>query len=149
MPLRLEVEWQAFPKEVLMPKAIRQSVTIKATPQAVYEALMDSRKHARFTGGTASISRKVGGKFSVFDGYAEGINLKLVSGKKIVQTWRANDWPKNQYSKATFALTKVKSGTRLTFTQTGVPDQQYTAVKQGWIDFYWTPLKQMSERSSR
>lgn len=132
-----------------MPKAIRQSVTIRATPQVVYEALMDSRKHARFTGGGASISRTVGGKFSVFDGYAEGVNLELVSGKKIVQTWRASDWPKNHYSKATFALTKVKGGTRLTFTQTGVPDDQHTAVKNGWVEFYWTPLKQMLEKSSR
>ena len=132
-----------------MPKTIRQSVTIKATPQAVYEALMDSRKHARFTGGGASISRKVSGKFSVFDGYAEGVNLELVSGKKIVQTWRASDWAKDYYSKATFALTKVKGGTRLTFTQTGVPDDQYAAVKNGWIDFYWRPIKQLLEKTPR
>ena len=30
---------------------IRQVVTIKAGPRSVYEALMDSRKHAKFTGG--------------------------------------------------------------------------------------------------
>lgn len=131
-----------------MPKTIRQAVTIKATPQAVYDALMDSRKHGRFTGGGASISRKVGGKFSVFDGYAEGVNLQLVPGKKIVQTWRASDWPKDQYSKVTFALAKVQGGTRLTFTQTGVPDQHYASIKSGWIEFYWTPLKKMLEKKS-
>lgn len=130
-----------------MSKAIRQAVTIKATPQAVYEALMDSRKHARFTGGGASISRTVGGKFSVFDGYASGVNLELVSGKKIVQTWRASDWPKDQYSKVTFALAKVQGGTRLTFTQTGVPDRHHAAIKQGWIDFYWKPMKDMLEQT--
>jgi uncharacterized protein YndB with AHSA1/START domain len=43
---------------------IRQSITIKATPQDVYEALMDSRKHSRFTGARARMSRKIGGRKS-------------------------------------------------------------------------------------
>ena len=104
-------------------RTIKQSVTIKASPHDVYEALMDSKKHAKFTGGKATISRKVGGKFSAFDGYAEGVNLELVPDKKIVQSWRASDWPEGHYSKATFALKAVAGGTKLTFTQTGVPEE--------------------------
>ncbi|HEV8353523.1 MAG TPA: SRPBCC family protein [bacterium] len=125
-----------------MPKTIRQSVTVGASPAQVYGILMDSKKHARLTGGAASISRKVGGRFTAFDGYAEGVNLELQPGKKIVQSWRANDWPANHYSKATFALRKVKGGCRLTFTQTGVPNSQYGSIKRGWIDYYWTPLRE-------
>jgi uncharacterized protein YndB with AHSA1/START domain len=34
-----------------MSKSIRQCVTIKASPHAVYEALMDPKKHGEFTGG--------------------------------------------------------------------------------------------------
>lgn len=127
-------------------KSIKESVIIKANPHDVYEALMDSKKHAKFTGGKASISREVGGKFSAFDGYAEGVNLELVPDKKIVQTWRAEDWPEGHYSKATFSLNKVEGGTRLTFTQTGVPEEQQEAVAQGWRDYYWTPLKEMLEK---
>ncbi len=126
-----------------MPKTIRQSVTVHAAPAAVYETLLDSKRHSRLTGGKASISRKVGGRFSAFDGYAEGVNLELQRGKKIVQSWRASDWPANHYSKATFALKKVPGGTRLRFTQTSVPNNQYASVKQGWIDYYWTPLKEL------
>ncbi len=125
----------------LMPKTIRQTVTFRASPHDVYEALMDSRRHAKFTGGTAKISRKLGGTFSVFDGYAEGKNLELVPDRKIVQSWRASDWPEGHYSTITFALKKVSGGTRLTFTQSGVPEDQFTSVKQGWIEFYWTPMK--------
>lgn len=132
-----------------MPKTIRQSVTFKARPEAVYEALMDSRKHASLTGGKASISRQVGGKFSVYDGYASGVNLELVPGRKIVQTWRASDWPAGYYSKATFSFRKVRGGTRMTFTQAGVPDDEYAAIKKGWIEFYWTPLKQKLEKARR
>jgi activator of HSP90 ATPase len=127
-------------------KTIKQSVTIKASPHDVYEALMDSKKHAEFTGGKATISRKVGGKFSAFDGYAKGVNLELVPDKKIVQSWRAEDWPEGHYSQATFAFIKVEDGTKLTFTQTGVPDDQYDSVAQGWKDYYWAPMKEMLEK---
>jgi uncharacterized protein YndB with AHSA1/START domain len=74
-----------------MSKNIRQTTTFKAAPHAVYEALMDAKKHAEFTGGEAKISR-------------------------------------------------------LTFTQTGVPDEHYEDIKQGWKDYYWGPMKQMLEK---
>jgi activator of HSP90 ATPase len=129
--------------EKMETKTIRQTVTLKASPHDVYEVLMDSKKHAKYTGGKASISREVGGKFSAFDGYAEGVNLELVPDKKIVQTWRAEDWPEGHYSKVTFSLGKVEGGTRLTFTQSGVPEEQYDDVSQGWQDYYWEPIKEM------
>jgi hypothetical protein len=34
----------------------------------------------------------------------------------------------------------------MTFTQTGVPAQFYEDIKQGWIDYYWTPMKEMLEK---
>jgi len=97
-------------------KNIRQSVTFKPSPHEVYEALMKSRRHAKFTGEKARISSKIGGKLIAYGGYIEGANLDLVPGKKIVQLWRGNDWPKGHYSKVTFALRKAKGGTHLTFT---------------------------------
>ncbi len=124
-------------------KNIRQSATFKGSPHDVYEALMDSEKHSQFTGGKAVISREVGGKFSAFDGYAEGENLELVPDEKIVQTWRASDWPKGHYSRVTFSLKKVNGKTRLTFTQTGVPAEQYEDIAQGWRNYYWKPLAEM------
>ena len=127
-------------------KTVRQTITFKAPPHEIYEALMDSKKHARFTGDKAVISRKVGGKFSVFDGYSEGANLELVPDVKIVQSWRASDWPEGHYSIATFSLKEVAAVTHLTFTQTEVPEDQYESVRQGWHDNYWQPMKRYLER---
>ena len=127
-------------------RSIKQAVTIKASPHAVYEALMDSKKHSEFTGGRAVISRKVGGKFTAYDGYAEGVNLELEPDKKIVQSWRASDWPEGLYSQVTFALKNAAGGTRLTFTQTGVPEEFADDVSRGWRDYYWAPLKEMLEK---
>ena len=127
-------------------RMIKQTVTFKAAPHDVYEALMDSKKHTKFTGDKASISRKVGCKFSTFDGYSEGTNLELVQDTKIVQTWRASDWPEGLYSTATFSFKAIPAGTRLTFTQSGIPEKQYEEIAQGWRDYYWTPLKAMLEK---
>jgi len=127
-------------------KTIRQSVTIKATPHEVYEALMDSRKHSKFTGAKASISRKIGGKFKAYGDYISGVNLDLVPDKKIIQSWRGSDWTKGHYSKVTFSLKKVKNGTRLTFRQSGLPEKYYKDINQGWRDYYWKAMKELLEK---
>jgi activator of HSP90 ATPase len=127
-------------------KTIRQSVTFKASVDTVYEALLDSKKHAKFTGSVVKMSREIGGKFSVYGGDIQGVNLELVPGQRIVQSWRYSDWPKGHYSKATFSLTGVPGGTRLIFTQIGVPEQFYDDIKQGWRDYYWAPMKKMLEK---
>lgn len=127
-------------------KTIRQTATFKASPAEVYEMLMDSRKHSKFTGGKASISRKEGGSFSAYDGYCSGKNIELIPDKKIVQSWRASEWKEGHFSKATFSLSKTKTGTKLSFTQSGVPVKYYNAIKNGWIEHYWNPMKEMFEK---
>ena len=124
-------------------KSIRQSVTIGAKPREVFEALMDSKKHAKFTGGPAKISRKVGGKFTVHGDYITGENLEIIPDKKIVQTWVSSDLPKGIATKVTFHLRPDKGRTKLSFTHSGVPENRYEDLRKGWIDFYWEPLKQM------
>ena len=127
-------------------KTIRQSVTFKTSPHVVYEMLMDSRKHAKFTGEKARISRKIGEKFTAYAGYINGVNLDLVPNKKIVQSWRGSDWPEGHYSKVTFSLQRAKNGTRLTFRQSGVPEEHYKGINQGWRDHYWKPMREMLEK---
>ena len=69
-------------------KTLQQTVTFKASPQAVYDMLMDSKKHQSLSGEPAKISKKVGGKFTAWGSHLSGINLVLRPGKKIVQAWR-------------------------------------------------------------
>ncbi len=123
---------------------LRQRVTISAPPEEVYDALMTSRGHSAFTGATARISPKVGGSFSAWDGYIHGKNLRLVRGRTIVQAWRPTEpgWPKDYYSEVRIELAKVRTGTRLTFTQTGVLPQHAAELARGWKEFYWAPLRE-------
>jgi activator of HSP90 ATPase len=129
-------------------KTIRQTISFHASAHDVYELLMDEKKHALFTGGSARISRNVGGTFVTNDGYSDGKNVELVPDAKIVQTWRASDWPDGHYSMLTITLFPESSGTKLSFVQTGVPDDQYEEISQGWHDYYWSPMKTALKRGS-
>jgi len=124
-------------------KDITQDEFFKATPQEVYDALMDSKKHAEFTGASAKIDNKVGGNFTAWDGYIKGENLELVPGKKIVQSWNADEdgWPADHYSKVTYELSPAPGGTNLHFTHTGLPEDNADDKVGGWIDHYWKPMK--------
>jgi activator of HSP90 ATPase len=129
-------------------KTIRQTITLDASPHDVYEMLMDEKKHARFTGGAAQISRDVGGAFVTNSGYATGTTKELVQDTKIVQTWRASDWPDDHYSTLTITLSPVSTKTKLSFVQTGVPEDQFGEISQGWCDYYWDPLKKSLEKGT-
>ena len=119
-------------------KSIRQSIIFKAAPHEVFDALMDSRKHSKFTGARASISRKAGGKFNACHSSLSGITVELIANKRIVQAWRCEmeGWPKDHYSRAIFSLKKVRGGTGLVFTQSGVPEECYDSISEGWRDYY-------------
>ena len=124
-----------------MKNKIQQTVYFSATPHEVFEALMDEKKHAAFTNASAKIDRQAGGKFSVWDGYATGATKVLQADKKIIQSWRADDWPKDAVSEATFELYPEKNKTKLVFTQTDVPEDFIGEIKSGWQDYYWQPLE--------
>jgi uncharacterized protein YndB with AHSA1/START domain len=130
-----------------MTKIIRKTVTIGAKPRQVYEALINEKKHASFTGAKAKISRKVGGSFACYGTYLEGINLDLVPGRRIVQAWRSAGWPKGVYSVATFAFSAAKGGkTKIKFTHLGVPASSINSIGKGWQTYYWKPLKSYFEK---
>ena len=126
---------------------IEQTVTFNASPHEVYESLMDPARHSRFTQAEANVSREVGGHFTAYGGALSGTNLELVPDKRIVQAWRADDegWPRDHYSTATFSFEQLGSGTRLHFTQTGVPEACYEDIAQGWQQCYWSPMKEFLE----
>ena len=108
-------------------KNISQTISFKATPLEVYRILMDSKKHSEISGSQVTLSKKINGKFEVFDGYCNGYNIELIEGKKIVQAWHfAEDgWPDDHFSICTFEFEKSATGTKLKVKQTGVPEHKW------------------------
>ena len=128
-------------------KTIEQSETFNASPHDVYELLMDSDNHTRFTGAKATISREIGGSFTAYDGALSGTILELVPDSKIVESWRGSDegWVEGHFSTATFTLEAIDGGTRLIFVQTGVPEASYEQINKGWQTYYWPKMREFLE----
>ena len=124
-------------------RTIRQTVTFKASPKEVYDVIMDSKKHRSLSGEKARISRKIGSKFTAWGPHISGINLVLKPGKRIVQAWRTKDWWPDHYSIAIFDIEKAEGGSKLEFTQIGVPPDRYSGLYRGWIETYWNPMKEI------
>ena len=122
---------------------IKQIVFINAKSEEVYDALIEAKKHAEFTGARATSQPKVGGKFTAWDGYIFGKHLLLERGKKIVQEWKTTEWPEGYPpSKLEFTFKNKQGGTELTMLQTDVPAEQAASYEQGWKDFYWVPMEE-------
>ena len=115
-------------------KQIRHMVRFNATPRAIYRALMDSKKHAAFTGAPAKIDPKVGGRFAAWGQHLCGVNVELIKNKRIVQAWRAQNWPAGHYSIATFELKAAHGGTVLVFTHTASrPPMRKASTRAGRV----------------
>ncbi len=118
------------------------SCTLSATPQAVYDAWLDSAAHGAMTGGAATVDKRVGGAYSAWDGYIAGKTLELIPGKRIVQSWRTSEFAAGDPdSTITVELEQTEVGTRLSLTHSGVPDGQTSYENGGWQDNYFAPMK--------
>src|SRR5262245_57220753 len=63
--------------------------------------------------------------------------------RKVLQAWRATGWWPDHYSIAIFDITKVRGGSKLKFTQIGIPPSRYSGHYGDWIETYWTPMREI------
>jgi uncharacterized protein YndB with AHSA1/START domain len=121
--------------------SIHLSVLIPTTPQTLYDAWTSSEGHTRMTGGPALVEPHVGGKHSAWSGYITGEMLELDPGKRIVQTWRASDFPEGAGPSNVVVRFEEEDGhTRLVVDHTDLPGGEGTRFEEGWQKFYIQPL---------
>jgi activator of HSP90 ATPase len=120
---------------------LHQEILIKASPQRIYEVLLDSKQFAAFTGMREQIDPKAGGAFVMFGGLIEGRNVELIPNQRIVQAWRPTSWDPGVYSIVRFELKAQGSGTVVVLDHTGFPEGKFAGLDSGWHERYWEPLK--------
>ncbi|UCC92505.1 MAG: SRPBCC domain-containing protein [Thermoplasmata archaeon] len=120
---------------------IEQEVELPGTPKEVYEAYIDSIKHAEFTCYSADIERFEGGKMSAGGDYITGTIEELVPEARIVQTWHASDFPEGHDSRLELNMEPTEHGTLLRMVHSGVPATMEREIAEGWHRHYWEPLR--------
>jgi activator of HSP90 ATPase len=113
----------------------------KVSPQRIYEALLDSKQFAAFTGVPAEIDPKAGGAFTLFGGQILGRNVELITRQRIVQAWRPASWAPGVYSIVKFELQPHDSGSRLLLDHTGFPEGLADHLNSGWHTHYLNTLQ--------
>ncbi len=120
-------------------ESISLSRRFPAPAERVYRAWNDEGEHAAFTGSPAKFGE--GGAFSAWDGYIEGRTLEAQAGRRLLQTWRTSDFPEDSPdSRVEIHFESVAGGCRVTIHHTDIPEGQGEEYRQGWEDYYFTPL---------
>lgn len=118
------------------------SDVLPVSPKVVYSAWLNSEKHSQMTGSPATVSSIVGERFEAWDGYIQGKNLELEAPKRILQSWRTTEFEETDNdSVLEITFEEVGLGTRVTIRHSDLPTHgmQY---QQGWIDAYFSPMKE-------
>jgi len=130
-----------------MPSTIRLHRVLRATPERVYRAFLDSEAMAKwvppngFTGKVHHMDARVGGSYKMsFTNFTTGKShsfggeyLELVPHERIRYTDMFDDPKLPGLIQVTITLKKVSCGTEVNITQEGVPDIIPTeACYLGW-----------------
>ena len=117
------------------------SAELPASPQAVYDAWLNGDRHGEMTGAPATGSTSIGGAYTAHGGYIFGINLELIDGERVLQTWRTSEFSDDDPdSSVEVTFEPIPAGTRITLRHWNIPPGQAERYQSGWQDHYFTPM---------
>jgi hypothetical protein len=95
------------------------------------------------TGSRATVaSTELGGAFTAWDGYIDGVHVALEPGRRIVQAWRSDDFPADApESYLELLLEPARGGSQVTIRHRELPAGQGPGILAGWDEFYFTPME--------
>jgi uncharacterized protein YndB with AHSA1/START domain len=130
-----------------MRSVIRQSVTLPAAAERLFEMYLDPAGHAAFTGMPVEIGREPGAEFRAFDGQLTGSILAVAAPRLVVQSWRSTKFrPGDPDSTLILMFTPEGDQGRIDLVHLDVPDHDFQGVAEGWPKHYWTPWRAYLER---
>src|SRR5690606_40843439 len=106
---------------------------IPAEPEEVYLALTTEITINLWTGEEATMAAEPGTEFSLWSGAIVGKNLSFIKDKEIVQQWYFGE---DTESVVTIRLHPHKRGTSMEVRQSGIPDEAYDDISDGWNNTY-------------
>lgn len=125
-----------------MKEILKLSEVFPVTAKRLYDAWLNSEEHTNFTGGSALIDPKSGGRFTVWNDSIHGKNIELQPYGRIVQSWRSTDFPAGvRDSRIEILFEKVDGGTRMTLIHTEIPQGQENEFKKVWTEHYFKSMK--------
>ncbi len=120
-------------------KKFTVSIVLPASAQEIFKAWLSSKGHSAMTGSAAVFKKD--GSFTAWDGYITGKTLETKKNEHIVFAWRTSEFPEESPdSRVEIFLEETNGNTKVTLTQSEMPEGQAQSYKQGWQDFYFKPM---------
>lgn len=117
----------------------------RTTAAELYATFTDPARIAAFTRAQPKLfeGAKVGGKFEIFGGNVSGSYLALEEPRRIVQSWRLDQWPAGHYStlELVFDQNDVDGVTVMRVEWKGVPVGQEEVTRRNWNEYYVRSIK--------
>jgi activator of HSP90 ATPase len=124
---------------------IQKTYEMNATPEEVFEALVNPELIQNWSGDEAQMSANVGGTFSLWGGQMFGVNLEVVKNKKLVQEWSYEQWA--DASKVTFTIKTKGKKTIVELIHEDVPEKSVNSISDGWDAYYLGAMQLMFEET--
>ncbi len=116
---------------------------IKASPEEVYRALINPFTIELWTGDPAVMSDEPGSMFTMLDGNIVGENVSFEPDKSIRQKWFFGE---DHVSDVLIELFPDKANTLIKIKHTGIPEEAYDNMLEGWNESYLDSLKDFFEK---
>lgn len=115
---------------------------LSAPPARVMQLLTDAALIRKWSGGEAVLENKVGGRFSMFDGWVNGAVTKT-GADELAYTWLTTDQPEgSKPTEVHYVLKKHDGGTKVILHHTGfATEEEMKDHRSGWADFFFDPLE--------
>ncbi len=124
-------------------KSILLRSRIKGTPEEVYRALTNPFTIELWTGEPAVMSEEPGSEFMMLDGYITGRNVEFEPNKSLKQLWYFGE---DQHSEVSIKIFPDKAISQIRIEHTGIPDEAYENMLEGWNEVYLESLKVFFEK---
>ena len=124
---------------------IQQTYEMNATPEEVFEALVNPDLIQNWSGDEAKMSAEVGAKFSLWGGQMFGTNLEVIKNQKLVQEWWYDQW--DAPSKVTITIKTKDKKTIVELLHEDVPEKSLNSIADGWSGYYLGAMQDMFEEA--
>jgi activator of HSP90 ATPase len=126
---------------------LRLTAEFPVAPETVYHAWLNSKAHSEFTGSKAIITPKVKSKYSAWDGYITGEITELEEGKRILHSWRSDEFPEDsEDSIVEVTFENTAAGCRMAINHWNIPEGQKEQYREGWEEYYFKPMREFFNR---
>jgi len=122
---------------------IEQKYVMDATPEEVFEALVNPEIIQIWSRDEAKMTPEVGGDFILWGGQMFGKNLEVIKNKRLVQEWCYDQW--ESPSKVTLTLKPKGRKTVVELLHEDVPQKSLQSIDEGWDMYYLGAMKEMFE----